>query len=63
MFTDFQIEADRRMADYNREAERVFMASEAEDASTPTSSARRGVRFPMPEWLRSAPFVLRGSTR
>lgn len=63
MFSDIHVEADRRMADYDREASRVLMDAQAAELSAPIETGRRGVRFPVPEWLKRAPFVLRSSAR
>jgi hypothetical protein len=63
MFTDIHIEADRRMADYGRDAERALMAAGAQEPETGIEARRPGVRFHVPEWLRRAPSALRSSTR
>jgi hypothetical protein len=63
MFSDFHIEADRRMADYERDAVAAAAAAEARPPAAPIDEERRRVRFPVPGWLKHAPFAVHSSTR
>jgi hypothetical protein len=62
MFTDFEYHARAEMDERNRRADRLFAESEARRLTT-IEGASKGVRFPMPEWLKRAPFVLRTTPR
>jgi hypothetical protein len=61
VFTD-PLEVRAKMDEYDREANRVFAVSEAKRL-TSIERGPHGVRFPLPEWLKRAPLVLRTTFR
>ncbi len=62
MFTDYEYQARAAVADHDREARRIMAEADARRL-TSIEGARQGVRFPLPEWLKRAPFVLRTTPR
>ena len=62
MFNNTLFEAEHYMREYEAEARRLRILREARKAGA-IESRSGGVRFPLPEWLKQAPFVLRSSTR
>lgn len=62
MFTDITDYVLATIAEHDRAVSRLLAENEARAAST-TDGNRRRVRFPIPEWLRQAAFVLRPSAR
>jgi hypothetical protein len=57
-----ELEAFALVDEYDREARRAFELKEARRLTT-IEPGRQRVRFPVPQWLRRAPFVLRATTR
>lgn len=62
MFSDRQMEVNAVMDDLNRDAMMVMLRSEAR-RSAPIEDRPKGVRFPLPQWLKRAPLVLRATHR
>ncbi len=62
MFTGHEMEVRAVVDELNREADRCFAQSEARRLTTIEGASHR-VRFPIPEWLKRAPFVLRTTSR
>jgi hypothetical protein len=58
MFTPFPEFGRAAMADYERDANRRRLEKAALEAASIDGDGRR-VRFPVAEWLKRAPFVLR----
>lgn len=58
MFTSFPEFAKAAMDDYQRDADARRLEKEGLAAATIEADGRR-VRFPVPEWLKRAPFALR----
>lgn len=63
MFTSNPFEARFIVEEYDRRAQQAWAEGEARRAKASIEGARQGVRFPLPEWLKHAPFLLRTTSR
>ncbi len=62
MFSDRQMEVYAVVDDFEREVQLVMLRNEARQARS-IEDRPKGVRFPLPEWLKRAPMVLRATHR